>query len=251
MISAITPETTEVVVLCGGRGARLGALTDGTPKPLLPVNGAPFLLHRLIALRQEGFSHVILAAHYLVEQFRRFARTYAGLLPQVTVIAEPTPLGTGGALRSAVDHVRSSVFVALNGDSWGLQCAAPVLAEHSREGHRFTMVVVRAEHVEGGARQKGLVSCGPRGELLGLTTGDSLAEHWINAGLYILNRELVNAWPSGSYDLERELTSLVPPGAGYVFYSPETLLDIGTPECYARALHSPLGQVLEASGPHE
>lgn len=238
-------ETTDVVILCGGRGTRLGTLTADTPKPLLPVGGVPFLLHRLTALKQEGVSRVILAAHYLAHRFREFAQEYAEALPHVAVVEEPLPLGTGGALRFAAQYVRSSVFIALNGDSWMAQPVSPVLAEHARRDRAFTMVVVRAERVEGMARNKGLVSLGPGRTVIGFSTGDAGPDRWVNAGLYVIERDLVSGWPSGRYDLERNFMSLVPPGEGRAFCSDERLLDIGTPDCYERA-----NRILSSTGVH-
>lgn len=235
MTAVPTPATVEVVVLCGGRGTRLGVLTASTPKPLLPVAGVPFLLHRLLALRQEGVACVFLAVHYLAEQFHAFAERYARELPGLSVIEERTPLGTGGALRHAARHVRSPVFIVLNGDSWCPQALAPVVAEHGRRGSRFTMVVVEAARVQGGARAKGLVSLSAHGELLGFVTGDALGRRWVNAGVYVCDRDFVREWPDGSYDLEQRLMALVPQGTGYAFNSAESLLDIGTPACLQQA----------------
>jgi len=228
-------ETIDVVVLCGGRGTRLGALTATTPKPLLPVAGAPFLLHRLLAFRQEGCSRFILAVQHLADQFRAFAKRYEQELPGLTVIEESTPLGTGGALRHAAQHVGSPVFIAFNGDSWGVQPMTPVLAEHARNDRLLTMVVVRADQVEGGAQAKGMVNLGAHGEVLGFSTGDAVSGSWVNAGLYLLSRDLVRGWPQGAYDLEARLMSLIPPGTGYAFCSEASLLDIGIPACLARA----------------
>ncbi len=225
----------DVVILCGGRGTRLGTLTAKTPKPLLPVGGEPFLLRRLRALRAEGFRRILLAVYYLAPQFHAFVRTHAGEFPDLTVVEEPIPLGTGGALRQAVRQVRSSVFVALNGDSCGVKAVMPVLEAHARRGARFTMVVVRAEHVEGNAHHKGMVTLGPEEEIRGLTTGDASGPHWVSAGVYALDRDLVQGWPEGSYDLEQHFLSLVPRGSGWACASEAALLDIGTPDCYELA----------------
>lgn len=229
------PGTTDVVILCGGRGTRLGALSASRPKPLLPVGGRPFLLHILQRLKAEGFARVILAAHYLAEQFEAFVRAHRDLGVELELLVEPEPLGTGGALRHAASAVRSPVFVALNGDSWGFGPVAPLLREHGRGERRLTMVVVRAGRMEGGARNKGVVSLGTRGEILGFETSDAAPEQWVNAGCYVLDRAMVQAWPEGSYDLEQRFLSLVPPGAGSAWRSEGSLLDIGTPDCYAEA----------------
>lgn len=228
-------EKTDVVILCGGRGTRLGSLTVHTPKPLLPVNGEPFLVRRLRALRAEGVRRVLLAVQYLAPQFHAFVRAYAGECPEMTVVEEPVPLGTGGALRYASAHIRSSIFIAMNGDSWGVKAMAPVLETHAARGARFTMVVVRAERVEGNARHKGMVMLGAEGDIRGLSTGDAAGPQWINAGVYVLDRQLVRGWPEGSYDLEARLSSLVAPRDGWAFVSEDPLLDIGTPDCYELA----------------
>ncbi|MBI2496253.1 MAG: NTP transferase domain-containing protein [Candidatus Omnitrophica bacterium] len=225
---------TDVVILCGGRGTRLGRLTADTPKPLLPVGGGPFLLRRLTALRREGFSRFLLAAHYLAGQFHVFAEHYGRVVPGLEVIEEPKPLGTGGALRHAASLVRSPVFVALNGDSWMAQPAAPVLAAHGQGSRLMSMVVVRAGRVVGSRSAKGVVTFSPEGRLLGFSTGEAGMDAWVNSGLYVLDRAMVQGWPEGSYDLESHVSDLVPSG-GFVFPSEGTFLDIGTPECYARA----------------
>ena len=226
----------EVVLLCGGRGTRLGALTTDIPKPLLPVGSAPFLLHRLLELKREGCSRILLSVHYLAGQFRRFTAEHAAVLPNVDVVEEPSALGTGGALRFAARQVRSPLFIGMNGDSWFTQPLEPILAEHQRTPRAATLVGIRADRVEGNTRAKGLLSIGPGGDLRGFLTGDASGEQWINGGMYVLTTAQVRGWRDGAYDFEREVMSLIPAGAAVVFRSEATLLDIGTPDCYARAV---------------
>ena len=231
----------DLVVLCGGRGTRLGQLSATTPKPLLPVDGEPFLLRLLRRMKQQGCGHMVLGAHYLAEQFEAFARVHAREFPHLEVVVEPEPLGTGGALREAADSVRSSTFVAINGDSWLPQPLAPVCQEHVRSQRRFTAVVVRTSHVHGGAVDKGLWDLGPDGAVRGFATQGRATDGWVNAGCYVLDRAMVRSWPRGSYSLEANLPHLLKGERAGVFCSTAHLLDIGTPECYARA-----GQALEA-----
>lgn len=226
----------EVVVLCGGRGTRLGRLTAQTPKPLLPIQGEPFLLRRLRDLQQEGCQRFILAAHYLAEQFVEFTRTYAAQLPRLRVITEPAPLGTGGALRFAAQCVESEVFVALNGDTWVPQPIRPVYECHALRASEMTMVAVRSARVQGGAAEKDHLLIGPQDHIRGFVRTPPVgAEGWVNAGLYVLRRDVVHRWPLEPFTLEERLLELTTPGRVHVFYSEEVLLDIGTPACYAHA----------------
>lgn len=229
------PGALECVILCGGRGTRLGALSATTPKPLLPVAGQPFLLHVLRRLRQEGVTRFLLSAHYLADQFAAFVRAQQAAFPGLELVIEPEPLGTGGALRFAADRVRAGAFVALNGDSWLPQPLAPVLEQHGQAARRFTAVVIPSSHVEGDARQKGTWELGPEGTIRGFTTPEQASHGWVNGGLYVMDRSLVRSWPTRAYSLEAELARLLSGEAAGVFCSRERLLDIGTPECYAKA----------------
>ena len=49
----------KIIVLYGGRGARLGKLTSNQPKPLIPIHGKLILEHKLRYHRKQGFTDVI------------------------------------------------------------------------------------------------------------------------------------------------------------------------------------------------
>ena len=230
----MSPAAIDVVLLCGGRGSRLGALTVDTPKPLLPIGGRPFLLHLLLRLKTEGFSRFILAVHYLPDRFRQFVSDFSSQL-DLQLILEKEPLGTGGALRHAVNAVRTPHFLAMNGDTWIAQPLEPVLAQHEREERVFTAVAVEADRVKDSKAQKEVWKIGPGGEFLGFGTEEKVTGGWVNAGLYLLEREFVMSWPAGSYPLEASFNRLLAGKKAGVFCSKETLLDIGTPEVYAEA----------------
>jgi len=57
--------TSQAVILCGGRGTRLGPITSSLPKPMAPVCGRPFLAHLLGQLKDNGFQEVVLLIGYL------------------------------------------------------------------------------------------------------------------------------------------------------------------------------------------
>ena len=233
--SGLAASSMDLVILCGGRGSRLGALSASMPKPLLPVAGEPFLVHLMRQMKREGLPRMLLAAHYLPEQFEAFLRQYRDEFPHAQLLVEPKPLGTGGALRHAADAVDTSTFVALNGDSWLPQPLAPVIQAHVRTERRFTAVVVNASQVIGGAINKGTWEVGPGGVVKGFTTTPHASEEWVNGGVYVLDRALVRSWPVGSYSLEDNLMTLLKDTKAGVFCSSHRLLDIGTPECYTRA----------------
>jgi D,D-heptose 1,7-bisphosphate phosphatase len=110
----------QAVILCGGRGTRLGALTADMPKPLLEVGGAPFLDVLLFELGRHGFRRILLLAGFAAGRIVEYAaatplKERFGLTIDVAI--EPRPAGTGGALRQARDRLEDA-FLMLNGDSW-------------------------------------------------------------------------------------------------------------------------------------
>ncbi len=235
MEAGVAPDTIDMVVLCGGRGTRLGSLTSATPKPLLSIGGQPFLLRLLRHLQDQGVRRFILAAQYLSDRLLNFAGEISHQVSGVEVVVEPEPLGTGGGLRHAVEHVRSKTFMALNGDSWLPQPLAPVLAQHIRTGADMTLVAVPASHVEGRARSKGICRLSADDRLLGFDTVDEATDGWVNAGLYVLERRLVATWPHACYSLEAELMRLTAGSMVRIARSSARLLDIGTPGCLQHA----------------
>jgi len=107
----------QAVVLVGGKGTRLGELTQGTPKPLLEV--APrerFLDALLFEIARSGLTDILLLAGHLGEQVEEAYRGRQIGEARVRVIREPHPQGTGGALRFAAD-VLDPWFLMANGDS--------------------------------------------------------------------------------------------------------------------------------------
>ena len=100
------------------------------------------------------------------------------------------------------------------------------------------MIAARSENVVGGAENKGFLEIGDGGQIIGLSPR-AKSQRWVNAGVYIVDRDMVLSWPEGRYELETNLMALLGQRKGQVFFSENRLLDIGTPECYAEAYQVP------------
>ena len=130
----------QAVVLCGGLGSRLGALAADMPKPLLPVDGTPFLDVLLYELARQGVTRVLLLAGFAAQRVVDYAastplKSRFGL--EIEVSIEPQRAGTGGAVWHARDRLDDRFFL-LNGDSWFdinlLDLAGRVVDEPSATG---------------------------------------------------------------------------------------------------------------------
>jgi choline kinase len=108
----------EVFVLVGGYGARLAPLTYIYPKPLLMVQGKPFLEILLDSLKPR-FKRFILCSGYKSRMFDDFCCYYTFKNPEIEVInsIETVKLGTSGALKNAEEHISTEYFIVINGDT--------------------------------------------------------------------------------------------------------------------------------------
>ena len=108
----------QAVILVGGLGTRLGEMTRRVPKPLLEVAGKPFLDYILDELSRYPTIQdiVLLAGHQAGPVVGRYdGRRWRGAT--ISVVSEPAPLGTGGALKHAAARLDVQ-FLLLNGDSF-------------------------------------------------------------------------------------------------------------------------------------
>ena len=221
----------EAIVLAGGFGTRLAARLNGVPKPMAPIAGRPFLEILLGQLRRCGTTRVLLSVGYLREIIQHhFGTGFGGM--EVEYAVEEAPLGTGGAIRRTLQLAREDPVLVLNGDSYLEADYAEMMRFHLAHRAVMTMAVTYQDDV---ARYGGVRVAEER--VAGFEEKGRSGPGWINAGAYVLNRNL--PWPpecTGAFSFEKnvlvprigELRPLAFPVQGF-------FLDIGVPEDFDRA----------------
>ncbi len=135
-----------VVILAGGLATRLRPITETIPKALVDVAGEPFLDHQLRLLHEQGVRRVVMCIGYLGEMIVDHAgdgRRY-GLSIDYSLDG-PRLLGTGGALRRAVELISDPCFI-LYGDSYLTCDYRAVLADFTHQQKLGLMTVLRNEN---------------------------------------------------------------------------------------------------------
>lgn len=225
----------KAVVLVGGEGTRLRPITETIPKPLVPLMDRASLDHVLDHLARHDVHEVVLSSSYLEETFRAFIEARHGD-PAIEWITETEPLGTGGAIVSALDALGGDEpFLALNGDILTDLDLTAMVAMHRDRGAVATIALT---HVDD-ARPFGLVPTDVDGRVrefrekpVDLVPGD------VNAGTYVLEPSGLSAWEAGrNASIEREIfPALIAEGRPvYGFVSDAYWIDLGTPEKYLQA----------------
>lgn len=231
-------EKMPVVVLCGGLGTRLRPVVAEVPKVLAPVAERPFLGYLLDHLRGQGVREVVLSTGYRGDLVRAYAGDGARWGVQVRYAEEPEPLGTGGALRFTAEAVglHTSFFV-MNGDTFFSGSLGRLARFHRERSEAIaSMALVRVERPD----RYGTVALEPeRGRVVGFAEKQLGHEGggWINAGVYVLEPELIADIPAGrKSSLEGNVfPRWIDQGLYGCPFEGAVFLDIGTPEDYARA----------------
>src|SRR3989344_9543197 len=102
----------EAIVLAGGLGKRMRPLTEDIPKCLVSVAGKPLLDYQLERLRKAGIEKIIVACGYKWEKIKQIYGS------SVIYSVEKEPLGTGGAVKKALEHIDGKEFLVLNADDF-------------------------------------------------------------------------------------------------------------------------------------
>lgn len=224
----------KAILLAGGKGTRLRPLTLHTPKPIVPIFSRPFLHYQLDLLRQiPEVTEVILSLNYQPRRIEEVFGNGSDLGINIRYVVEPSPLGTGGAIKFCEPYLDGPTIV-FNGDVLTQIDLNAVLALHRQRKAKATIVLTPVEN----PTAYGLVETEADGgvrRFLEKPNPDEITCDTINAGIYILEPETFDRIPKDTpYSIERVyFPSLVERKETFVAYVYRGYwIDIGTPAKY-------------------
>ena len=192
--------TKQALILAGGFGARLGKLTEETPKPMLLVDKKPFVEYLVVNLKKRGIHNIIFSTGYYSKKIINFFGDGAAYGINISFVEERNPLGTGGAVKNAHSYLDSE-FLVLNGDSLfdinykilsGLLRAdenalVSIALRETEDVSRYGCVKISGRYVKA-FNEKNL------NKVSGL----------INGGVYLMKKEVLDFFNEGKSSLEED-----------------------------------------------
>jgi len=184
-------------------------------------------------IAEAGIRRVVLLTGHRAEQVHQaFGARYEGM--GLIHVAEPSPLGTAGAIRHALPWLTHSRLLLLNGDSFCDLNIAEFCEWHCRVKAGVSLALVRVPNVA----QFGQVQHDGIGRVTAFQEkGGPPRPGWINGGIYLIERQLLAELPADEpLSLERKvLPSWVNRGLVYGMECGNRFIDIGTPDSYSEA----------------
>ena len=105
------------VIFAGGLGTRLPPFTAHDPKPMIEIEGKPFLYYLLNQVRDWGITDVVLLLGYLPEKIQQYFGDGHELGLNITYSVTPVEYDTGARLRAAQDNLQEE-FILLYCDNY-------------------------------------------------------------------------------------------------------------------------------------
>jgi dTDP-glucose pyrophosphorylase len=212
-------------ILAGGKGVRMQPLTLHTPKPLLEIQGVPLLGRILDYLIAYGIEEVHLALHHEAERIKKFCDSWVNERVKLYYIIEDQPMGTAGALsslKSAFDWtfvINADLMTDLELDKFfasvnNSKALAGIVSSSWKTDIPFALLETDKNNLLSSIREKPELSVP------------------INAGIYLIHRQLISSLPKGQrIDMPELFSSWIKIGHKiFVFAWPGFWKDLGRPE---------------------
>lgn len=194
------PKNNTVVIMAGGRGIRLGSLTENCPKPMLKMGNKPMLEILIDLLSSFGFYDFVISVHYLKEQIIDHFGDGSNFGVNISYLHEDEPLGTAGTLGSLA-LANDEPFIVINGDIYTDTDFSRLLESHCNSKSDATVCLRELSH----QIPFGVVEVSERGHVRGIQEKPTMS-YLVNAGIYVFNPSIINSIPKNTFF---QMTSLI------------------------------------------
>jgi len=222
----------ESIVLAGGLGTRLRSVVSDLPKCMAPVAGNPFLYYIFRYLQQQGATHVILSVGYKYEAIQAWVEQ--GSWPfTVSYAIETEPLGTGGAIKLALQQATEEEVLIMNGDTFFDIDLSKLVSAHRASGAELSIALKPMCDFD----RYGNVGLNEENRISSFQEKQFCAQGQINGGTYVINRlgSLMDNLPQ-KFSFETEVMQrLFGERFFHGFINDGYFIDIGIPEDFEKA----------------
>ncbi len=198
----------KVLILCGGKGTRSYPYTEYMPKPMMPINGQPILIHVMQTYARQGFDDFILSLGYRKEAIIDYFHMKQ-LDWKINLFDTGEETDTGGRIEKC-KHLLGDTFMATYVDGLSDISLNDLLQFHHSHDGLATVTTIPLPS------QYGTMELDEDGRVLSFIEKPTLYEHWINGGFFVFDKEVFDHWEGDN--LEKDvLPRLAKEGLVYTY----------------------------------
>jgi D-glycero-alpha-D-manno-heptose 1-phosphate guanylyltransferase len=221
----------KAIILAGGFGKRLKSVIRDIPKPMAPVNGRPFLEILVKRLMRFNITDIVLSVGYKQEVIREYFGDGSSMNASFNYSAEDIPLGTGGAVKAAMERFPSKHYVVMNGDSFFDNDIPKLITCHEINQANITMALATVDDTS----RYGSVEINPDGEIARFSEKGKSGPGIINAGVYVVEQHVKDFFSENVCSFENDVLMNMIGNGLFGLCQPGLFIDIGVPDDYERA----------------
>ncbi len=221
------------VILAGGKhSSKIREKARHLPKPMIRVNNKPILEYNLELLKREGIKNIVISLGYKGDMIKEYFGDGNQQGLNISYIKEQTPLGTGGPLKKLAGKIKNT-FLVLNADELKDIDLEDMYLFHKKNKSTATIALTTTQKPD----EYGVaVMNGNKIMTFIEKPGHNAPSNLINAGLYIIEPEVLKDIPEGFSLLENDIFPRLADNEklfGYVFSG--QWFDIRTPHKFTQA----------------
>ncbi|SJZ34581.1 D-glycero-alpha-D-manno-heptose 1-phosphate guanylyltransferase [Trichlorobacter thiogenes] len=218
----------KAIILAGGLGTRLQGVVKDLPKPMAPINGRPFLEILVNKLKQSSITDIVLAVGYRRECIQDYFGNGANWGVTINYSIEATQLGTGGAIKLAMERFYAERYLIMNGDSFFENDLPELVLYHQAKKALITMALAEVSDTD----RYGAVKLDADGMITHFTEKGVTGRGAVNAGVYVLERETMNFFSKDACSFETDVLQGMVGLRLFGLKQHGFFTDIGIPEDY-------------------
>ena len=230
----------QAVIMAGGKGTRLAALTkDEIPKPMVPVAGKPLLLWQVERLKEHGITELIMVIGHLGEKIQEYFGDGSAFGVHIEYFVEEVPLGTAGSFYYLKDMLKEDTFLMMSGDLLFDIDFERMVHFHKEKGSVATLFV----HPNGHPYDSDLLVLDAEERAIRFDSKHNTRDYWydncVNAGIFVFDKKICDRVPEPvKRNLENDIIKgMIDDGEPvYGYRSPEYVKDVGTVDRIAQGL---------------
>lgn len=220
----------KVFILAAGLGTRLGNLTKEIPKPMIDINGTPFLEILVESFRNKNLKDLVFCVGYKSEVIKNHFGDGKRFGVKIEYSASSRPLGTAGEIKNASNLIEGR-FIFVYGDTYIEFDYDAMLDFHERNDALVTILCTKS-NAEGRSGGMSLEDCRV------ISFEEKVEKSFLSAGIFICEPEiktLLDEMRGDTISFERDvLPNLLKDKKVFGFINDKEFIDIGVPESLER-----------------